>query len=73
MSYSNSYEHIVCKECRRYLLSSWGRPNIPFRCFYRNDAKYLCVDCDPMGCNHCGLYLDDEFCECPDNEVEVIA
>lgn len=73
MSYSNSYEHLVCSECRRYLLSSWGNSNIPFRCFYSKNAKYLCVMCDPMGCKYCGLYLDDEACECPENEVEVTA
>jgi len=73
MSYSNSYEHLVCSECRRYLLSSWGNSNIPFRCFYSKNAKYLCVMCDPMGCKYCGLYLDDENCHCAENEVEVTA
>ena len=73
MSYSNSYEHLVCSECRRYLLSSWGNSNIAFRCFYSKNAKYLCVMCDPMGCKYCWLYLDDEGCECPENEVEVTA
>ena len=55
---SNAYEYFLCDVCRCYLINGWGSPNRAFRVEGRN-GKWLCVDCDPMGCAECGIYNCD--------------
>jgi hypothetical protein len=56
---SNAYEHFLCHECNRYLISGWGNPNCDFR---SERKKFLCARCDPKGCAECGIYNCD--CKC---------